>query len=92
MNVIQHAYGGQSSRDIVLQILHRQDELIFRVIDFAQPVDKRALRARELGELRPGGLGLYIIEQIMDTVHFMPTPPGVGNILEMRKRLAAPDA
>ncbi|MGF1615608.1 MAG: ATP-binding protein [Gammaproteobacteria bacterium] len=90
MNVIQHAYGAQEGRDIVLDILHDTDELIFRLIDFAQPIDKTAIRRRDLSELRPGGLGLHIIDQIMDSAHFKEPPLGAGNLLEMRKRIPRP--
>ena len=87
MNIIQHAYGEHRCCDIVLDIAQRTDELIFRLTDFANPIDITTVRPRDLSEIRPGGLGLHIIDQIMDTAHFQKPPMGAGNLLEMRKRL-----
>ena len=87
MNIIQHAYGEHDCCDIVLEIVHCADELVFRLTDFANPIDITTVRPRDLSEIRPGGLGLHIIDQIMDTAHFQKPPMGAGNLLEMRKRL-----
>lgn len=87
MNIIQHAYGEHGCCDIVLEIIHCADELIFRLTDFADPIDVTTVRRRDLSEIRPGGLGLHIIDQVMDTAHFQSPPLGAGNLLEMRKRL-----
>lgn len=88
MNIIQHAYGNHRCCDIVLDIVQGADELIFRLTDFADPIDKSTLRPRDLSELRPGGLGLHIIDQVMDTAHFQEPPIGTGNLLEMRRRIS----
>lgn len=87
MNIIQHAYGEHQSCDIVLDIIQCADELIFRLTDFAAPIDKATVRPRDLSEIRPGGLGLHIIDQLMDTAHFQEPPLGTGNVLEMRRRI-----
>jgi len=90
MNIIQHAYGKNPSRDqdIVLDIVQATNELVFRLTDFADPIDRSALRPRDLSQLRPGGLGLHIINHAMDSAHFEP-PTGAGNVLEMRRRISS---
>ena len=88
MNIIQHAYGEHRCCDIVLDIAQRADELIFRLTDFADPIDKTTIRPRDLSDLRPGGLGLHIIDRVMDTAHFREPPLGAGNLLEMRRRIS----
>lgn len=92
VNVIRHAYGGCVNREIVLQILDADNELVFRIIDSAEPVDQSKLKARSPNELRPGGLGLHIIDHVMDTMELSHRPEGAGNILEMRKHLAHTEA
>jgi sigma-B regulation protein RsbU (phosphoserine phosphatase) len=87
MNIIQHAYGEHQCCDIVLDVVQCADELIFRLTDFASPIDKTTVRPRDLSEIRPGGLGLHIITQVMDTAHFQEPPVGAGNLLEMRRRI-----
>lgn len=88
MNVIQHAYGERKCCDIVLDIIECADELVFRLTDFADPIDQTTVRRRDRSEIRPGGLGLHIIDQIMDTADFRKPPPGAGNLLEMRRRIS----
>lgn len=86
MNVIQHAYGSDKSGKIILEILQRDDQLIFRLIDFAKPVDQGSIKSRPLDEIRPGGLGVHFIREVMDSVTFVDCTGKAGNILEMKKK------
>ena len=86
-NVIKHGYGLNDSGDIILEIFYSRGELVFRLTDFAKPVNRAACRSRELDDLRPGGLGVHLIKKIMDKYEFLDPPKGVGNVLEMRKRI-----
>ncbi|GAB4360242.1 MAG: hypothetical protein Kow006_30010 [Gammaproteobacteria bacterium] len=85
MNVIQHAYGEHRSGDLVLEVEADEEKLLFRLKDYAPRIDTQRLRGRDLEEVRPGGLGLPLIQQIMDEVHYPEPPPGIGNCLEMLK-------
>ena len=87
MNVIQHAYRDAATGEIILEILNNDGVLVFRLADFAAPVDIAALKPRALDEIRPGGLGLHLIRTVMDEVVYLPPPPGVGNLLQMTKRI-----
>jgi len=40
--------------------------------------------------VRPGGLGVHIIHQVMDSVEYKNQSEGIGNVLEMRKQLSQP--
>jgi sigma-B regulation protein RsbU (phosphoserine phosphatase) len=86
-NVIKHGYGLKNSGDIILEIFYSRGELVFRLTDFAKPVNRAACRSRELDDLRPGGLGVHLIREVMDNYEFLDPPEGVGNVLEMRKRI-----
>jgi phosphoserine phosphatase RsbU/P len=88
MNIIQHAYRNAPAGEIILEIHNNGAELVFRLLDFAAPVDRDALQPRDLDKLRPGGLGLHLIRTVMDAVEYLPPPPGVGNLLQLRKRIA----
>ena len=87
MNVIQHAYKDGESGDIMIKIYKNDGHLVFHVIDFAEPIDVAKVKPRDVNELRPGGLGLHIINEIMDEVNFIENKNGKGNILEMKVRL-----
>ncbi|MFB3429338.1 MAG: ATP-binding protein [Phycisphaerales bacterium] len=60
--------------------------------DLAQQVDPEAIRSRDLEEVRPGGLGVHIMKEIMDEVRFEHRAPdetgerGRGMRLTMVKR------
>jgi len=88
-NVIRHAYGPEGGGDIVLEVFRTSQDLCIRLTDFAEPVDKASIRSRDVNELRPGGLGVHLIREIMDSFEFLEPIGTAGNVLEMRKRLSA---
>jgi anti-sigma regulatory factor (Ser/Thr protein kinase) len=85
-NIIRYAYCGESGR-IVLEIFQRENEAIFHLQDFAKCIDKSCLELREKNLLEPGGLGLQLIHQVMDSVQLLPPQGTTGNILELKKYL-----
>ena len=86
-NVIRHAYGGECSRRIALHVARERDMLAFELRDRAPAVDPACLKARDLSECRPGGLGLPFIAATMDTWQLEPAADGQGNVLRMHKRI-----
>jgi sigma-B regulation protein RsbU (phosphoserine phosphatase) len=85
-NVIRHCYEGGEG-DIVLEIRRREGALEIWLTDFGPAVDPETVKPRELGELRPGGLGTHFIQELMDESGFVEPPEGCGNRLRMLKRL-----
>lgn len=85
-NVIRHAYHGPCDSVIVLELVRDGLDLWFDLSDQAPPVDAAKIRPRDLDECRPGGLGINIIDALMDEWAFTPRPEG-GNRLRMRRRL-----
>ncbi len=87
MNVIQHAYHNIGDGEIVLEFYKDKKELVVRVIDYADKVDLNLIKSRNLDDVRPGGLGVHFISQLMDCVEYRHLPGEVGNVLEMRKQV-----
>jgi sigma-B regulation protein RsbU (phosphoserine phosphatase) len=85
-NVIVHGYKHSADGAVVLGLFRSRDGILVRVRDFAPRVDPATVKPRDLGDVRPGKLGTYFIREIMDTVEFLPTPEGTGNLLEMTKQ------
>jgi sigma-B regulation protein RsbU (phosphoserine phosphatase) len=85
-NVILHAYAGREAGTIVLGLLRGREEMILRVTDFGMAIDPAKIEPRDLSELRPGGLGIYFIRELMDSADFGPSPDGAGNVLQMTKK------
>ena len=86
-NVMQHGYAGQEPGDIILTMSQNDDGVIVRVRDFAAPVDPSKIKSRDLSDVRPGGLGIHFIENLMDSAVFLPGADGIGNVLKMTKRI-----
>ncbi len=89
MNIIQHAYNFDCSGKIHLQIQRKENELLFKLTDFACPIDRSCVKSRDLKDIRPGGLGVHFINEIMDEVIFEDDCKQAGNILLLRKNLDA---
>ena len=92
MNVIQHATGGSAGTQISVELFRQDGTLILHVLDDAAPVDVSTVVPRDLEDVRPGGLGVHFMREIMDQVEFLPPPAGSGNFLRMRKSMRAEPA
>lgn len=87
MNIMQHAYAEDEEGEILLEFYKDGQELVVRIYDFAETVDKATIKSRDLDDIRPGGLGVHIINKVMDKVEYLDGPDGIGNLLEMRKKI-----
>lgn len=85
-NVIRHAYEHKPG-PVVLNIYREGDQLVFVLRDFAESIDCSTIKPRSLDEVRPGGLGINLIDQIMDNWEFANSSDGSGNLLIMKKQL-----
>jgi serine/threonine-protein kinase RsbW len=73
-NVIEHAYGGDPQQEIEVRIEDRGPEFRVELIDTGRMVDPRTVPRvdleRYVSERRTGGLGVHLMEKIMDSVTF----------------------
>lgn len=73
-NVIRHGYGGDEGRPIWLSLwpMGGEAEPGLRIVieDEARQVEPEAMKGRELEDIRPGGLGVHIIREVMDEVSY----------------------
>jgi serine/threonine-protein kinase RsbW len=86
-NVINHGYGREPSGRIWMSVWEIPgDPPAIKVIieDLARQVDPATIRSRDLDDVRPGGLGVFIIREIMDDVRYEKRPEG-GMRLTMTK-------
>lgn len=90
-NVIRHGYGGPCQRPIIVRFTRRSDsgiggELEIVVRDYGRQVDPESIKSRDLNEVRPGGLGVHLIQSMMDQVEYS-CPADGGMQLRMVKRI-----
>ena len=87
MNIMQHAYKGDKSGEILLEIQKKRGDLQVILTDFADPVDPKKIRPRDLEDVKPGGLGTFFIQEIMDDCTYGNLDNSAGNYLKMRKKI-----
>lgn len=86
-NIIRHAYRDCTPGGIALRLTRERDMLGFELRDEAPCVDPTRIRPRDLSEFRAGGMGVALIDQLMDAWRIEPLPSGRGNRLVMQKQL-----
>lgn len=73
-NIIEHAYGEENIGDIKISIDFINNGLIIIIKDNGHPFDPKKIRKPNLSdhleEREAHGLGLYMMNQWMDEVHF----------------------
>ncbi|MCW8914941.1 MAG: SpoIIE family protein phosphatase [Magnetovibrio sp.] len=86
-NVVRHAYGGREDGDMNIEIRLDASNYVVLIRDFAPAVDVSKIKPRALDDIRPGGLGVHFIREVMDDVQHMPPPDGQGNLLLLKKAI-----
>ncbi|MGD8925472.1 MAG: ATP-binding protein [Thioalkalispiraceae bacterium] len=82
MNIIEHAYK-KSPGEVIFEVRQEPGQVVFQLTDFAEPIDCDKIKPRALDDIRPGGLGVHFIQQVMDSVEYLPGGAGVGNVIKM---------
>jgi len=84
-NIIKHGYKNDYNQKIDLTIKLEAKLLTISIIDNGIKFDKNSIETRNIDEIKPGGLGLYIINQVMDIVEYSCTAKGFNRIKMMKK-------
>jgi serine/threonine-protein kinase RsbW len=90
-NIVRHSYSNRHDQPITLHFRsakrcqHGETERGLEILlcDRGRAFDLNMLHGRPLEQIRPGGLGLHLIRQAMDTVEF--TRKGLTNQLRLVK-------
>ena len=72
---------------MVVQISRTNNELQIAFYDMGSPVDPKKVKHREIDNVRPGGLGTFFIQEIMDAVEFKSGKKPWINHLVLTKQL-----
>lgn len=86
-NIYRHAYNGDTSGTVDLSFKIQNNTLVFYLRDYASLVYDNSIKPRDLTQTRPGGLGINIIDSVMDSWEFATPKDGYGNLLIMKKEL-----
>lgn len=89
-NVIEHAYGHDVSKEVVVRVRLDDEFLKIDIEDTGNGFDPNSVNQEELEQLinkrKTGGLGMRLMKTLMDEVRYE-IEPGKKNALYMMKRL-----
>ena len=88
-NIVKHAYKDSPDTEdkMVVQISCKENKLQIGFYDMGTPVDPGKVKHREIDNVKPGGLGTFFIQQIMDAVEFKDGKKPWINHLVLTKQL-----
>lgn len=86
-NIYRHAYNHDKSGKIDLSFKLQNNTLVMYIRDYAAQVYDNSIKPRDLSQTRMGGLGINIIDSVMDSWEFATPKDGYGNLLIMKKEL-----
>jgi len=91
-NIIRHGYDRAADKPIWISVwpagcddAGKPCGLRLVIEDEARQVEPESFKGRDLDDIRPGGLGVHIIREVMDEVEYSKRD-GVGMRLSMMKR------
>jgi anti-sigma regulatory factor (Ser/Thr protein kinase) len=68
-NIHRHGYKGDCTGSIILRVDTKSTpvpQIYIQIDDEACQVEKEVIKSRNLDEVRPGGIGVFLIKTIMD--------------------------
>tara|TARA_B110000240_G_C13303111_1_gene369360 strand:+ start:338 stop:772 length:435 start_codon:yes stop_codon:yes gene_type:complete len=87
-NIVKHAYKDMPDTQdkMVVRISCSGDILEISFFDKGKPVEKSEVKHRAIDDIKPGGLGTFFIQQIMDSINFEPgKEPWINNLVLTKK-------
>ncbi len=83
-NIVKYTYDGGVGK-IKVNISGEGKTLKIFLRDYGKKVDEEKIVSRDLKDIRPGGLGVHFIKEIMDSVEYLPVKD--GNELRLIKKV-----
>lgn len=87
-NIIEHAYAGIKNASLSVTCEMQGDKIIITMHDKGKSFDPTAVKQpnlkADLAKRQIGGLGVYLMRKLMDTVRYESS--STGNLLTMTKR------
>ena len=92
-NVIEHAYGHDATKEVMIRATFDDETLSIVIIDTGKGFDPGAVQQHQVDQLiaqrKSGGLGMRLIKSLMDEVQYE-IVPGQKNELRMTRKLRKP--
>ncbi len=85
-NVIRHAYDGDASQELSVEVLLDERDFVIEIVDRGQTPHGLPEGEPDLDDPGPGGYGVYLIRTVMDEVEW--SRQSRGNVLRLCRRRA----
>ena len=88
-NIVKHAYKDFPDTEdrMAVSISCENNKLEISFFDKGKPVEKSKVKHRAIDDVKPGGLGTFFIQQIMDSIQFQEGKEPWINHLVLTKNL-----
>lgn len=84
-NIIKHCCKDDPTRSIDVTITLDKESLCVTMVDNGESFDIKSIKPRNIEEIKPGGLGVHIIREVMDVVEYSHTPEGLNQVKLVKK-------
>ena len=87
-NIVKHAYKDYPDTQdrMAVRISCTDKELEISFFDKGKPVEKSKVKHRAIDDVKPGGLGTFFIQEIMDSIKFQEgDKPWINNLVLTKK-------
>ena len=87
-NIVKHAYKDfPNTQDRMVVSISCNDEVLeISFFDKGKPVEESKVKHRAIDDIKPGGLGTFFIQEIMDSINFEPgKEPWINNLVLTKK-------
>ncbi|MDX2017896.1 MAG: ATP-binding protein [Planctomycetota bacterium] len=93
-NIIRHGYQRRTDGPIWISLWPLESPAALKIVieDEARQVDPATIKSRDLADIRPGGLGVHIIKEVMDEVTYEHRPVAGMRLTLVKRRDAAQQA
>lgn len=86
-NIIKHGQGWLKPKGrISLEVHESRKKIEVRILNFCREKDVDKIKPRDLDDVKPGGLGTHFIDEVMDSVEFVPDKDGGGRMAMVMTR------
>ena len=80
-NIIKHSYKEENKKNTIeVELEFSENKVIIHLYDNGTPVNEEKIKPRELSDVKPGGLGTYFINKIMDEVKWKKSDKWINHL------------
>ena len=85
-NIIKHSYKEENKKNTIeVELEFSENKLIIHLYDNGTPVNEKKIKPRKLDDIKPGGLGTYFINKIMDEVNWQTSDNWTNHLTLVKK-------